>query len=122
MVTRNLINRAVQQAQCSNYYQRVGAVIFNKKRIISKGYNQIRAARHLHNRFQQWPGSIHAEVASILNAKTNLKGCDIIVVRINKQNQFRLAKPCNYCLMYLEYVGIRKIYYSIDCYPYIKEL
>ena len=121
-VKNSIIEQAVRQANRSTYYQKIGAVIFNKKRVISKGYNQIRASRRLHPKFQEWPGSVHAEVAAILNARTGLKNCDILVVRVNNQNQFRLAKPCKYCQMYLEYVGIKKIYYSIDHYPYIERL
>ena len=119
----NIINICVNEANKSEYNQKVGSVIFKKNRIISSGHNYSqRSAKKLHPKYQKWPGSIHAEVDAIIKAKTDLKGMDIMVIRVNKQNQFRLAKPCKHCQMYLEHVGIRKVYYSISEYPYFEVL
>jgi len=114
------IKQAVEEANKSKYYHKIGAIIFNKNIIISRGFNQAqRSCKHLNPKFQRWPGTVHAEVDAIIKAKTNLKGFSILVVRINNHNQLRLAKPCKWCMMYLEYVGIKKISYSISEYPYI---
>jgi len=122
-ISKKIIETVVELANKSTYYQKIGAVIFKRNTIISKGYNQVETVRkHLHPKFQQWPGSIHAEVDAIIKAKQNLKGCEILIIRVNNDNQFRLAKPCEYCQMYLEYVKIKKIYYSINSFPYIKKL
>jgi len=37
---------------------------------------------------------------------------NILIIRINKKGDLRLAKPCNHCRMYLNYIGIKNIYYS----------
>jgi len=114
---------AVEEAGKSEHRQKVGAVIFDKSRLISKGYNKPqRSVKHLKRKFQKWPGTVHAEVDAIIRSKRDLKGMSIIVVRINKKKQFRLAKPCPYCIMYLEYVGIRDVYYTTNEYPYIEKL
>jgi len=121
-ILNSKINIAIEEAKKSIHKQKIGCVIFNKKKIISKGYNTpSKSIKKLHPKYQRWPNSIHAEVAAIIKAKTDLKGCDILVVRINNDDKFRLAKPCHNCMMYIEHVGIHKIYYSIDSYPYIKE-
>lgn len=59
---------------------------------------------------------------AILKARRELKGSSILVVRINKNNKLRLAKPCIDCMKYIEYVGIRKVFYSLSEYPYIIEM
>lgn len=115
------LKQAVEEAQKSEHKQKIGAIIFDKSKIISKGYNHPqRSIRHLKKKFQKWSGTVHAEVDAIIKAKTDLKNLSLLVVRINKNNQLRMAKPCQHCMMYIEYVGIKKIYYSIDEYPYIE--
>lgn len=112
---------AVKEANKSDYKQRMGAVVFNKNQFISSGHNYgcRSIASHL-PKFRNWPTSLHAEVIAIINAKVDLKGAAIVVVRVNNSNEFRLAKPCPNCMLYLQYVGIKKVYYSIETYPYIE--
>ena len=113
MPYRKFINIAVQEAKKSLCRHRVGAVIFNKSRFISKGHNyDLKSVRKLHPRFQKWKGSVHAEVDTIIKARRELKNFSILVVRINNQDEFRLAKPCIHCVAYLQHVGIKKVYYS----------
>lgn len=122
-ISSTLINIAIEEAKKSDHKQKVGAVIFDKKRIISKGHNtKQKSIKKFHPRFQRFPFSVHAEVDSIINAKKDLKGLSILVIRINKNNQFRLSKPCFNCMNYIQYVGIKKVFYSISKYPYILEL
>jgi len=117
------IKQAVEEANKSEHKQKVGAIIFDKSKIISKGFNHPqRSVRHLKSKFQRWPGTVHAEVDAIIKAKTNLKNLSMLVVRVNSKNQLRMAQPCRWCQMYLEYVGIKKVYYSIDELPYINDI
>ncbi len=122
-ISSTLINIAIEEAKKSDHKQKVGAVIFDKKRIISKGHNTCqKSVKKLHPKFQRFKYSVHAEVDSIIKAKKDLKGTSILVVRLNKNNQFRLSKPCFNCMNYIQYVGIKKVFYSISKYPYILEL
>ena len=115
------IKLAVKEAEKSTYHQRMGAVVFNKGQFISSGHNYPNRSIYRHHpKFRKFPQTVHAEVDAIINAKTDLKGSSIIVIRINKQKKLMLAKPCKYCLMYLEHVGIKKIYYTINSYPYVE--
>lgn len=121
--TNTIINKCVAEAKLSTYYQRMGCVLFNKKRIISKGRNYpLRGAKSLHPTFQKFPYSIHAEADAILRAKKDLKGVSLLVVRINKRNQFLLAKPCVKCMAYIKHTGIKRVFYSVPHYPYIESL
>ena len=62
--------------------------------------------------------SIHAERAVVkrLGDLSQLRGCTMVVVRINKQGDLRNSKPCPGCERFLfkcmnEY-GLRKVIYS----------
>ncbi len=119
-----LIDKAIEAAKKSSYRVRMGAVIFKGKRIISVGNNcSMKSAKHLHPRFQKWKGSVHAEVSAILKAKTDLRRCNILVVRINRFGEIRTSKPCDKCFLYLQLVGIKKIYYTVSGFHYfLKEI
>lgn len=121
MNLKKFIDVAIEEAIKSNHPQhKVGCVIFDKNKIISKGRNYRQKSRKsITKKFISYPNSIHAEVSAIINAKTDLKNMSLLVIRINKKNELRLAKPCSYCLKYINYVGIKKVYYSISNYPYI---
>ncbi len=119
-VNNKFIQIAIEEANKSNHRQKVGCIIFDKKRIISKGHNYAqKSVKKLHPKFQRFPFSIHAEVDTIIKAKTDLKGTSILVIRVNKNNQFRLSKPCSNCQEYIKYIKIKKVYYSVSNYPYI---
>jgi deoxycytidylate deaminase len=114
MKIERIIEIARNQANNSTHKNKVGAVIFDKKGIISIGYNQMRSVKHNTKKFIKWPSSIHAEVDCIIKSKTNLKGKSLLVIRLNKLGELRLSKPCAHCQMYIEHVGISKVYYSTN--------
>lgn len=114
------IKVAIEEAKKSKYEQRVGATIVKRKSIISRGHNYShKSTKKLHPKFQKWPNSVHAEVDCIIKARQDLAGTTMYVVRINNRNQLMNSKPCKHCFMYIKHVGIKRVYYSIDRYPYI---
>lgn len=109
----NLIKLATQEAEKSDYRIRMGAIIFNKKKIVAKGHNHTNSlSRKLRPEFQEWPESIHAEVDVILRAKRDLRDCDILVLRVNNKGEFKIAKPCDHCMALIAHVGIKNVYFS----------
>jgi len=117
------LNIAIKEAEKSFHRKRVGAVVFNKKQFISRGHNYSnRSIRKHHPRFRKTPFSIHAEVDAIIKAKRNLSGHSIMVVRINNEGELRYSKPCEYCVSYLKYVGIKTVYFSTGDYPFIEKM
>ena len=108
----HVISLAIKEAEKSKERHKIGAIIFKGNKIISKAYNEIRACSYLHPKRKRFEFSLHAEQRAIINARTSLKRASILVVRINKSGEFLLAKPCKYCLAYIEDVGIKNIYYS----------
>ena len=108
------ILKACLKAAATSTHKRckVAAVIFHKNRPISIGVNEKRHHRKLHPIFWKWEGSIHAEQSAILNARCDLRGMSMLVIRLNNDGKLRFAKPCPFCIKYIEYVGIKNVYYS----------
>jgi len=110
-----MIELAILEAEKSEHTKaRVGAVIFHKKTVLSAAYNKPfalskRLAAQFHNELKV---GIHAEAAAVLKARTDLKGAEILVVRIGRAGALRMSKPCPWCAMYLQYVGIKSVTYS----------
>jgi len=91
----------------------MAAVIFDKKRIFSIECNSSqRGVKSITRKYIRYPTSIHAEVAAIIRAKTDLKRTSILVIRVNKSGKLTMAKPCQHCLAYLDFVGIKNCYFS----------
>lgn len=68
-------------------------------------------------RFRRIPGqaTIHAEIGAILGLPKKLtKNADIYVVRV-KGDSFCMSKPCQMCQAVLQFVGVRRVYYTTDC-------
>ena len=63
---------------------------------------------------QTYYRTVHAEIDVMLkfHHKRQLKGMDIIVIRVNKNNLLKNSKPCYDCICKLRQMGIRKVYYS----------
>lgn len=122
-MNHTFLKQAIDEAERSDFHYKVGAVIYNKKSLISLGHNYAYRSIKSHNPiFRKTPFSIHAEVDAIIKARRPVKGYSILVVRINNKKELKLSKPCKYCLAYLQHVGISKIFYSLSYYPYIERL
>ena len=109
-----IIKRCLEECEASTYKFKMGAVIFNKKIIVSSGHNDIRSSS-IPDKYKVWPNSIHAEQDAIFNCKdwSKLKGCSILVFRISKTTkQLLTAMPCPKCLTLLKFVDIKTIFYS----------
>lgn len=103
-----IVKAALKEAAKSKHKHKLGAVIFKHGKIISKGYNQ--TSRGYSFNYGHWEGSLHAELAAIIGARTDLKGSSILVAR----NNHRLAKPCECCFAAIKAAGIKKIFYTTD--------
>ena len=112
-MTPGIINAAITNAQQSTFPRhKVAAIIFDKKRILAAGTNAKRFTHRLKPRYKRFNNSFHAEQAAILNARRDLKGKSMLVLRITAGGNFGLAKPCDLCMSFIEYVGIKNLYYT----------
>jgi deoxycytidylate deaminase len=114
-INKSLINSAISEAKKSTFDFRLGAIIYKKSKIISRGCNhQHRYRRKLHPKYQNWIGTIHAEAECILTANKPLKNTTMLVVRLGGSDNLLLAKPCIYCQDYINNTGIKRVIYSIS--------
>jgi pyrimidine deaminase RibD-like protein len=61
--------------------------------------------------------TIHAEVKAVISAQCSLDGGVAYVYRESNGHP-ALAKPCDLCYTVLQESGVKKVFYSIDSYPY----
>lgn len=111
------------ESEKSTYDQKIGAVIISGNKVLSKGYNKLRHCIR-GKRFAPWENSIHAErdCCRKLN-KEQIKGSYIFVYRENKKTgNPALAKPCDGCMKLIKFLGIKRVYYTTNKYPYYSEL
>lgn len=109
----SILKLAIEEASKSNHKQRIGCVIFKGKRIISSAHNAVRSNKIPH-KFKNFLESSHAEAQCIIKARRNLKDYDILVVRLNNKGEMLLAKPCEFCQDFIDFVGIRNVYYTTN--------
>lgn len=93
------------------------ATIYRRRRPIATSRNKIGTR----SRGSGWDDlSLHAEraVVKALGDISQLRGCTLEVVRLNKKNEIRSSKPCSNCEMFLEKCmreyGLRRVIYSSD--------
>uniref|UniRef100_A0A6H1ZDQ1 Putative CMP/dCMP deaminase zinc-binding n=1 Tax=viral metagenome TaxID=1070528 RepID=A0A6H1ZDQ1_9ZZZZ len=111
-VRSSIISKALKESLKSEHKYRIGAVIFNHKTIVSSGRNYtLKSVRSFTIRFIKYRGSVHAEVDAIINAKKDLKGCSMIIIRSGRSGNLLPSFPCKWCLGYIEHVGIKNIFY-----------
>ena len=106
-----ILKIAIEEASKSTHPYKVSAIIFKGKRIVSIAHNSVRANR-IPVRFKNFLESSHAEAHAIIKARKNLKNYDMLVIRQNLKGSLMTAKPCIFCQDFIDYVGIRNVYYS----------
>jgi len=112
------INIAKEVAASSEYPSfKHGAVLVNGNAVINTscnkyGYN--RFAARFRRRDEGLP-TVHAELGSILNMdRSKTDGAIVYVVRINKQGDTLMSRPCNMCAAAMKHCGIKKVIYSTN--------
>ena len=113
--------RLKKMALKSNINFKHSATLINKN-FLCAGFNKPIIIKHKINK------SIHAEVDALCNYpfKKQIKGMDMIVIRVNKNNELRNSRPCNDCIFSLNKRGVRKIIYSNEygnlVYEFVKDM
>ena len=114
---RNMELAAKLASQSSNPDYRHGALLLRGSNIIGLSTNKNRHS-WFGNRFRERDcghATHHAELGCILGIdRRKTMGSVMYVCRIGKNGDLRLSKPCTMCQSVLRYVGVKKVYYSID--------
>ena len=115
MIYSGIVKKAIREAEKSSMpIFRIGAVIFDGKRVISSGHNRKGMCAKIHPKYQNSRDSVHAEQNAIIKVKNwnKLSGMSIIVVRLNKSGKMSMGYPCEMCINMIHHVGIKEVYYS----------
>lgn len=112
-IKNGILKRALEEAESSSYYPKIGSVIFRKSNIISSGHNGIRA-NSIHPKYQNYANSLHAEQHALIGLDwSKLNKCNILVIRIGENNKLRFARPCEEkCFPLIRHIGLKFVYYS----------
>jgi deoxycytidylate deaminase len=67
--------------------------------------------------------TLHAEIACLNQIKQdiNYKDLELYIVRVKKNGEYGLARPCASCMPFIISKGIKKIYYSTN-YGFASEI
>jgi deoxycytidylate deaminase len=67
--------------------------------------------------------TLHAEIACLTQIKQDIDytGLEVYVVRIKKNGDYGMARPCASCMPFLINKGVRKIFYSTN-YGFCNEI
>ena len=101
----------------SNHRIKVGAVISGKKPIMACSNKS--TSHPLYANGSDLRNSLHAECRAIINSsKNDLNGSTIYVFRETKKGKPALAMPCKFCMDMIKKVGIKKVYFTVESFPY----
>lgn len=98
-------------SKLSNHgHHKMGSVIVRGSKIVSVGTNNIKTHPKSNHPFK----SLHCETAAILLAKQDLYGCEIYVYRETKLGTPAMARPCVYCMPFIQEAGLKQVHYSVE--------
>lgn len=107
------IEKLVKLASNSSIQYRHGACLLKGNKIYSFGIN--RFIREVCLNDQMIKFTIHAEMDALYKLDNkNVKGMDILIIRVGRSLKLRNSRPCNSCIEKMVQRGIRKVYYSND--------
>jgi len=89
---------------------RLGAVVARGGQILGVGANN---TTKTHPRSNSPNNRIHAELSAIINARTDLRGTTLYVVRTGRKERPLLARPCKHCQALIQKEGIRYVCFTV---------
>jgi len=98
-------------SQKSNHPIPLGAVVVQKGKVVSVGYNRQYKTHPISN---TWTRTLHAEMDSVIGVDRGvIRSGDVYVYREDSHGVPKMAKPCLHCQHVLRAAGIRKVFYTI---------
>lgn len=117
-----VVKKAIENAEDSRHPKFfLGAVVFKGSRVFGDGRNDIRSFSAIPDRYVEYSHSLHAELAAILNCKSDISGASILVIREDKNGELKNARPCEWCTETLKHFDVKDVYYTNDEGEIVKE-
>ena len=115
-----MLSYARKESKRSTHHHRIGVIICQGSTVISRGFNQIRAAR-IGSTYTSYPESLHAERHACMQVQRDaLQGSDLYIWRETKCGLPANSRPCDNCTRLLDDLGIKRIIHSDSEFPYYK--
>jgi deoxycytidylate deaminase len=114
---KQLQKHASNISRYSQYKFKLGAVLFKGSKILSTGFNTNKTHPKVMKYFKH--GRVHAEFDCLLHADPNdIVGASIYVLRMNKQGETVIAKPCPMCAKMMKEFGVEEAFWSTSESPF----
>lgn len=114
---------AKMESEKSDYHQKMGAVAVKGGSLVSKGFNQVRFKSIGMFKYTKWQGSLHAERDCLSKiSKEDAKGCTVYIYREHADGKPALAKPCSQCAFMLYDLGVKRVVYTTNKFPYYRTI
>ena len=115
--TKRTLELAKRVATNSIYGKlRHGAVLLKGGNVINVAFNKsdfTKFGNRFRNNYTCGHATTHAEIGAILGvSRSSTEGATIVVVRINRDGEYRMSKPCTMCEDVLKFVGVKKVVYT----------
>lgn len=121
------INKCIEITKCLRKDKQTGrsfhsTFIFDKGKLLSIGFNNLKKL-HRRHKFgiyrgcktnpEKYIASIHSEIDALIKlGKTDCSRFIFINIRIDKNDEVNIAKPCENCMRVLQGIGFKKIYFT----------
>lgn len=97
------------------------AIVARGSKILGIGYNRYgwsskQKGKYCARKQNSAMCSVHAEVDALLKvaSREDIKGSTVYVVRINRQNELAMSKPCPMCSQILQEHGVKRAFFSVS--------
>lgn len=112
MTIPSILRHVRKEAHKCEMRHRLGAVVIKNGKIISTGHNQKRYVKSLKKTWRSRKDSVCAERMALLKCLDKARGAVLYVGRVNNENDFLLAKPCETCMRMIKDLGIKRVFYT----------
>lgn len=91
--------------------------LFRRNNLAAIGFNKPNKTHPLSNKFGYRFNCIHSELDVLLNFEKplkELKNYELLNIRLDRNGDVKLSKPCKFCQQLLKYYKTRRVLYSIS--------
>jgi deoxycytidylate deaminase len=123
------IKKCIEITKCLKKHRQTGRAfhctfVYEKSKLLCIGINNLKKL-HRKNIFGVYKGfkdnpekyiaSIHSEIDALIKmGKTDCSKLTFINVRIDNEDNVKIAKPCQNCMKVLQGLGFKNIFYTLD--------
>ncbi len=83
-------------------------------KVVSLGWNNSCKSHPMGKKLGYFSSRIHSELSAYirLQDKSQIPNLSIVNIRMSKTGVINIARPCKYCMPWIQSLGFRKLYYT----------